>query len=182
MKKQILFVQGGGKGAWQIDAELVASLRKELGPDYEIRYPRMPYEDDPDATAWKRQLADEIAALGDGAILVAHSIGGTILVDFLAKAKRAKKIAGLFLVAAPFVGEGGWESDAPTSRPDFARGPLSDVPTYLYHGREDQIAPFGHVELYAKALPQAVVRRVDGRDHQLDGDLAVVARDIRGLG
>src|SRR5690349_17879976 len=84
VKKPILFVQGGGKSAWQIDAELVASLEKEIGSEYEIRYPRMPNEDDPEATAWKRQLAAELATLGDGVILVAHSVGATILVDFLA--------------------------------------------------------------------------------------------------
>jgi predicted alpha/beta hydrolase family esterase len=182
MKKPILFVQGGGEGAWQVDAELVASLEKELGSDYPIRYPRMPNEDDPDAEAWKPRLAAELAALGDGAIVVAHSVGGAILVDFLAEAERETKIAGIFLIAAPFVGKGGWESSDLPARREIGASPLKDMPVYLYHGRDDEIAPFGHVELYAKALPRAVVRRLDGRDHQLDGDLAVVARDIRRLG
>jgi hypothetical protein len=52
---------------------------------------------------------------------------------------------------------------------------------YLYHGSEDEIAPFAHVDLYAKVVPQAVVRRLNGRNHQLDGDLSEVARDIRSL-
>src|SRR5262249_48060199 len=76
MRKQILFVQGGGEGGWQADAELVASLQRELGPDYEIRYPRMPNEDSPDAAAWKQQLAKELDSIGDRAILVGHSLGG----------------------------------------------------------------------------------------------------------
>jgi hypothetical protein len=36
--------------------------------------------------------------------------------------------------------------------------------------------------MYAKALPDAVVRRLPGRNHQLDGDMTEVARDIASLG
>ena len=70
MKRQILFVQGGGEGAHdEWDNKLVDSLRRNLGPDYEVRYPRMPNEADPIYAQWKAALADEIAALDDGAIL-----------------------------------------------------------------------------------------------------------------
>ena len=34
-------------------------------------------------------------------------------------------------------------------------------------------------ELYARALPQATVYVLPGRDHQLNNDLSEVARDIR---
>jgi hypothetical protein len=37
------------------------------------------------------------------------------------------------------------------------------------------------LELYAKLIPRAVVRRLAGRDHQLGNDLSEVARDIRSL-
>jgi len=42
-------------------------------------------------------------------------------------------------------------------------------------------APVAHVDLYAKAIPQAVVRRLRGRDHQLNNDMSEVAADIRCL-
>ena len=55
MTRQVLFVQGGGEGVHdQWDDKLVASLRRELGPGYEVRYPRMPGEDDPHYAPWKR--------------------------------------------------------------------------------------------------------------------------------
>jgi len=30
-----------------------------------------------------------------------------------------------------------------------------EAPIFLYHGNKDQTAPFGHVDLYAKGIPQA---------------------------
>ena len=43
-------------------------------------------------------------------------------------------------------------------------------------------SPFEHVRLYAKAIPRAVVRRLSGRDHQLNNDMSEVGADIRRLG
>jgi hypothetical protein len=55
------------------------------------------------------------------------------------------------------------------------------LPVFLYHGREDEIVPCSHLELYAQALPQAIVRALDGRNHQLNDDLTEVADDIKRL-
>jgi len=55
------------------------------------------------------------------------------------------------------------------------------TPIYLYHGNADDIVPFAHIALYAKAIPHAFVRRLKGRNHQLDNDLAEVAADVRAL-
>ena len=88
------------------------------------------------------------------------------------------RIGGIFLTAAPFVGDGGWPSEDISLSDIGARLPEA-APIFLYHGNKDQTAPFGHVDLYAKAIPQAVVRRLSGRDHQLNNDMAGVAADIR---
>jgi predicted alpha/beta hydrolase family esterase len=112
MKKQVLFVQGGGAGThdkW--DKKLVDSLSQKLGPSYEVRYPRMPNEGDPSYAAWKVALAQEIADLEDGAIIVGHSIGGTILINAIAETPPNQKLDGIFLIAAPFVGASGWPNE-----------------------------------------------------------------------
>ena len=86
MPKQVLFVQGGGEGTHdEWDNKLVASLERELGSDYEIRYPRMPDEGSPQYGSWKVALQTEFGKLRDGAILIGHSIGGTILIAALAE-------------------------------------------------------------------------------------------------
>ena len=177
--RQVLFVQGGGKGVhdrW--DNQLVDSLTAELGPGYEIRYPVMPNEADPSYEVWKLALHQELAMLEHGAIVVGHSVGGTILINFLAEQTADSDLGAICLIAAPFIGTGGWESDDIEPRPDLGARLPRDVPIFLYHGRDDDTVPFAHVELYARAVPRAQVRRLAGRDHQLNNNLAETAADI----
>jgi predicted alpha/beta hydrolase family esterase len=182
IKRQVLFVQGGGEGAhddW--DAKLVESLRSELGPAYEIRYPRMPNEDDPSYVKWKATLEKELAALNDDAILIGHSIGGTILINALAEHPRKREFGAIFLIAAPFVGEGGWQSDGWKPQHELGGKLPGEVPIHLYHGLDDDTAPPSHAELFAHAIPQAHLRHLPGRDHQLNNDLSEIAAVIRSL-
>jgi hypothetical protein len=183
MTNQILFVQGGGgegtHDEW--DNKLVESLERELGPDYRIRYPRLPHEADPKYAAWKAVLETEFATLDDGAIFVGHSIGGTILIHALAENPPALTLGGIFLIAAPFVGAGGWPSEDIEPLADLGERLPGHTPIYLYHGNNDETVPFGHVDLYSRAIPQAVVRRLFGRNHQLNDDMSEVAADIRQL-
>jgi predicted alpha/beta hydrolase family esterase len=180
--KQVLFVQGGGEGAHdEWDNTLVDNLQRALGAEWEVRYPRMPNEGDPKYSAWKAALGRELDALDDGAIVVGHSIGGTVLINALATKKPRQKLGGIFLLASPFVGEGGWPSDE-IKPPNSLGVALPDgVPVFLYHGGKDETAPIAHADLYAEAIPQAVIHRLPGRDHQLNNDLSEVARDIRSL-
>jgi predicted alpha/beta hydrolase family esterase len=180
MSKQVLFVQGGSEGthdAW--DSKLVDSLERGLGAEYHIRYPTMPNEADPRYAAWRAALEHEFAELEDGALLVGHSIGATFLINALAELGPKRKFGGVFLLAAPFLGEGGWPSDEITTRPDLGIDLPRDLPVFLYHGEVDTIVPFSHADLYAEAIPQAHVRCLPGHDHQINNDLTQVADDIR---
>jgi uncharacterized protein len=181
MRRRVLFVQGGGEGAHQVDARLVANLAKELGPDYELHYPLMPHEDTPDYSAWNRVLIESITLLGDGVIVVGHSVGATIVLRSLAEKGPKQPLAGVFLIAAPFIGEGGWQIEDSAAPKNIGAKVPDDVPIYLYHGRDDETVPFAHVDLYAAVIPQAVIRRLAGRDHQLNDNLSEVARDILAL-
>jgi hypothetical protein len=185
MPRPVLFVQGGGEGAHQEDAALAASLAGALGADYRVVYPAMPEAPDATTADWTRRIADEAAALGDGVILVGHSIGATLVLVALADDApgrgRWPAVAGVFLVAAPFVGPGGWEIDFALP-PDLAQRLPRGVPLAFYHSPDDETVPFAHAGLYAAQLPGARFRRVDSRDHQFDEDLAVVAADIARLG
>jgi predicted alpha/beta hydrolase family esterase len=182
VKTPVLFVQGAGEGAHDVDAHLVESLTNELGSQYEIHYPLMPAEASPNDAEWKDCLMKEVARLGNGAILVAHSAGASALVRTLAERPVTTPLGGIFLIAAPFCGGGGWQIEGCTTPADLGDRLPVGVPVFLYHGRDDEVVPFAHVALYANALPRAVVRRLSGRGHQLDNDLSVVAADIKRVG
>lgn len=184
MKQQILFIQGGGAGAYQEDGKLVASLRNTLGVAYEVLYPQMPNEGDPDYGMWKVQIKKELAGLESEVILIGHSLGSSFLLKYLAEEKLEKSIAGIFLMATPYWGGDGWQYEGyeRVALPeDFAAKLPGGAPIFLYHSRDDEIVPFAHLALYAEKLPQATIRALDGGGHQLNNDLAEVVRDIKGL-
>jgi predicted alpha/beta hydrolase family esterase len=177
--RQILFIQGGGAGVHdEWDDKLVDSLRRELGDGYEVRYPRMPDEDDPGYARWTPAVRREIEALDGGAVVVGHSVGGTILINALAEQSPEVRLGAVVLVAAPFVGPGGWPGDDFELPPDLGARLPSDVPVHLFHGLEDDTAPASHADLYARVIPQAQVHLLPERDHQLDNDLSEVAKAI----
>jgi predicted alpha/beta hydrolase family esterase len=109
--RQILFIQGGGAGAHdEWDGKLADSLRRELGDGYEVRYPRMPEEGDPGYARWSAAIRRELADLDNGAAVIGHSVGAAILIGALAGRPPQTGLAAVVLIAAPFVGEGGWPS------------------------------------------------------------------------
>jgi predicted alpha/beta hydrolase family esterase len=183
MAIQVLFIQGGGSAGThdEWDQKLVDSLRRELESGYDIRYPLMPDEADPSYAGWKGALVLELAKLDAGAIVVGHSIGATVLINVLAERPPEHRLGGIFLIAAPFIGDAGWPSDEIQPKSMLGAELPEHVPVYLYHGSADEIVPVAHLALYEMAIPQAVARRLEARDHQLDDDLSEVARDIRGL-
>lgn len=181
--RQVLFIQGAGKDVHDTwDDKLVASLRRELGGGYDVRYPRMPDEAFPELVAWQGAIDHELAALGDGSVVIGHSIGGTILVQALVQRPPAARLAAIVLLAAPFLGPGGWQTDAESPNSELAAGLPSDVPVLLFHGDCDKHVAVEHAALYARAIPHAEVHRLPGRDHQLDNDLSEVAAAVQRLG
>ena len=180
--RQILFIQGAGEGTHdEWDDKLVASLRRELGDGFEVRYPRMPDEDDPQDAAWTRAIREELATLEDGAVVVGHSVGGTILIQALVDEPPDRRPSAIVLLAAPFVGPGGWPGDEFEFHDDLGDRLPTGVPIHIFHGLDDEEVPPAHADLYAHVVPQAEIHRVPGRDHQLGNDLGDVATMIRGL-
>lgn len=177
--RQVLFIQGGGAGVHdEWDNKLFDSLRRELGDGYEVRYPRMPDEDNPSYAKWSAAIQRETTALGDGAFLVGHSVGGTILINTLANRAPERELREIVLIAAPFAGAGGWPSDEFELPDDLGTRLPQGVPVHVFHGLQDKTAPPSHADLYARAVPQARLHRLPGRDHQLGNNLADVASAI----
>jgi hypothetical protein len=120
-----------------------------------------------------------MADLDDGAVVVGHSVGAAILVKALAEQPPERGLRAIVLIAAPFVGEGGWPNDEFELTNDLGARLPQDVAVHVFHGLQDETAPPSHADLYARAIPQAQVYRLPGRDHQLNNDLSDVAKAIR---
>ena len=180
MKKQVLFLQGGGgREDYEADAKLVASLQKELGEGYEEHYPVLPDEEAPDFGRIS-QIAKEITSIKGEVILVAHSLGASMLLKYLSESRIEKAITGIFLIATPY-----WSGDEDWKQPlkletDFP-DKLPNVPVFLYHSKDDEEVPFEHLWRYVQMLPKATVREITSGGHQLNDDLLVVANDIKNL-
>jgi hypothetical protein len=184
MKQQILFIQGGGEGAHEVDIQLVNSLRKTLGDAYEVDYPKMSKESDPDYRRWKPQIKRELAAAKGKVILIGHSLGGSFLLKYLTEDRTERPIAAIFLIATPYWGGDGWryEGYESVALPKDAVSKLpKGMPIFFYHGRNDETVPFAHLALYAEKFPKATIRVLDRRGHQLGNDLSEVAADIESL-
>ena len=179
-KTTILFIQGGGEGAYEVDHKLVVNLEQALKGTAGIVYPKMPVENDPDYERWKVAIDAALTKVDGPVILVGHSVGSFILLKYGLETKNDNEIIGLFFIATPFVGAGGWEFDDMAIKPALFSTPLS-APLFFYHSTDDPTVPFAHLSLYEKKFPHAAFRRIVGRGHQLDNDLSEVAADIRGI-
>lgn len=181
MKKQVLFIQGGGNGGYEADAKLVASLQKALGKDYEISYPRMKTDKASPDFGWPEQIGNEIGKVRADVILVAHSLGASLLLKYLSESKVSKKIAGIFLVSAPFwSGKEDWVQGLKLQE-DFAQRLPKNSRILFYHCRDDEEIPFDHLASYRHKLPVATFREFDSGGHQLGNHINLVAKDIKEL-
>lgn len=179
--KTVVFIQGAGEGAHDVDDALAASLQRELGADYEVRYPQMPNEGDPDFETWKPTLAREIARAGRDPILVGHSAGAYMLLKYLSEDAAPAPPRGLFLIATPFpCADENWQIPGVSVPPDLDARLPTTAQIVFYHSPDDRSVPFAHMALYAQVVPRALVRETTG-GHQLNNDLSVIARDIQRL-
>lgn len=181
MKKEILFIQGGGNGGYEADAKLVSSLRKALGTAYKVHYPIMSSDETVPDFGWPNQIGKEISEIEGEVILAAHSLGASMLLKYLSENEHKKKIAGIFLIATPFwSGNEDWVQGLKLQE-NFADNLPKDTPVFLYHCRDDEEIPFSHLTRYRKKIPRATFREIANGGHQLNNDLSLIAKDIQSL-
>jgi serine hydrolase len=179
MNRPVLFIHGAGTGAYAADRLLADSLQGALGAGYDVACPQMPDEENVPLSLWNEEIDRRLAGASAPVALVGHSVGGSVLLKYLCERRAASRIAGLFVIAAPYWGGEGWQWDDATLPADAAAKLSGDWPLIFYYSRDDEIVPFAHLALYAAKLPRAIVRTFDAGGHQFGNDLAVVAADIQ---
>ncbi|HEY5745911.1 MAG TPA: alpha/beta fold hydrolase [Chryseolinea sp.] len=179
MAKHLIFFHGGGsEEGYDVDAELVASLKLKLGSGYSVHYPLLSNNGTPDLGR-RQQIANEISASEDDVILVGHSFGASMLLACLSEMNIKKKITGIFLIGTPFwSGDEDWVQ-AFKLQPNFAEKLDKKIPLFFYHCRDDEEVPFGQLTIYKQQLPWASFREIAAGGHQLNNDLTIVANDIK---
>ena len=181
MKKNILFIHGGGDDGFGEDKPMMLSLQKALGADFNINYPKMPSDESLPDFGWLRCIENEISKIDGEIILIGHSLGASMLLKLLSENKITKKINGIFLIATPFwSGDEDWVQGLKLNK-GFEEKIPKDIPLFLYHGRDDEEVSFKHLGKYSEKLPQAIVREIQIGGHQLNNNLTLVANDIKSL-
>jgi len=141
----------------------------------------MPEPEHPAYGTWKKKLGHQLDLIDDEVVLIGHSLGGSVLVKYFSEIPYQKPIAGLFIIASPFWGDGGWELDEYNLKPHFSKN-LSFIPkVFLYHSRDDKWVPFHHQSLYAGQFPQATVRKFDNYGHGFEHPFPELVNDIKSL-
>ena len=106
MKKEVLFIHGGGEKGYAADAKLAASLQQALGEAYHVHYPPMQTNEAESDFGWPEQIGKLISTTKNEVILVGHSLGASLLLKFVSENEIKNKIAGIFLISTPF-----WSGD-----------------------------------------------------------------------
>jgi hypothetical protein len=165
----VVFIQGGGAGAHQEDAQLARSLERNLGDDFSVDFPRMPPEDEPDYARWRPVIGRAIARATGPVVLVGHSVGGYLLIKYLVSEGATSPIPAVCIIAAPFPGGNpAWSFDGFELPDDFAERLPRDAPVLRYTSEDDEIVPF--------CAPRSLRRSNPPRDHALDIGMASARR------
>lgn len=177
-KQSVYFVHGAGDPRQPLGSgHLSDHLQRELGDAYDVMAPTMPQPDDPHYQPWRDQIAADLAGIEGEPILVGHSLGGSLLLKYLAEGAHQRPIRALFLVSVPY-----WGADFPEyALPDDFAERLPPTPIVMYHSRDDPEIPFTHLRRYQEHLPAATSRAIEGSEHSFTQGLPQLVEDIRRL-
>ncbi|HEX2628096.1 MAG TPA: alpha/beta hydrolase, partial [Chitinophagaceae bacterium] len=170
MKKQVLFIQGGGDDGYTADTKMVTSLIAALGNDYEVNYPPLQSDEERSDFGWTQQIGQLINETKGDIIIAGHSLGASLILKYLSETNSSKLISGIFLLAPPFwSGDEEWKQGL-ILRKDFSEQLRKDIPLYLYQCKDDDVVPFEQHSLYVQKLPHAIARVMDEGGHYFNDE------------
>ncbi len=105
----------------------------------------------PSYASWRSEVAQAIATLPQDAVLIGHSLGGSVLLKYLSEEAIEGRFAALFIVASPYwCGDDNWRYSEYLLQEDFAAKlpPIGQI--FIYHSQDDEVVPQTHVALYAE--------------------------------
>lgn len=186
---QVIFIHSAGaQGPGEGSSRLLQTLRTSLPEGMALRAPAMPSPDNPDAEVWITATEEAMASAGAPFILCGHSLGGSILLQALARFGLPAGLVGVVTLAAPFWGAPGWAYDDFALPPDAGMTLSGLTGLVMLLGAADDVVSADHLERYKAALPQAQTRLLPGIDHEaasagpaLAAVITAVAENHRGI-
>ena len=198
MKKQVVIIHGGDTFAtqeiyldflrkYEINIERYKTdkddwkpwIRKMLQENYEVIIPQMPNRTNCKYEEWKLWFEKFVPFLNDEVILIGHSQGGIFLAKYLSENQFPIRVRAVMLVSAPYDKDSEGYPVLSFSLPSTLN--LQTGQVYLYHSKDDPVVPFSALEQYRRALPEAVIRIFEDRQHLNQEIFPELLEDIRKL-
>lgn len=176
----VLFIHSAGsQNPGEGSSRLVAGLRETMPREWTLLAPLMPAPDSPEAEPWIQACQAEINAVNDNFVLVGHSLGGSIILQTLARFGIPGRLQGVVTLAAPFWAAGGWNV-AEFTLPEDASEKLKTLSRLIImQGDKDEVVASDHPERYSQVLPQAEIRLLKGVDHEAANAAPEVVKAIK---
>jgi len=135
-------------------------LDEQLGKNFEVIKPRMPFQDNAKYRDWKICFETYIPYLRNNVILIGTSLGGIFLAKYLSENKFPKRILSTYLICPPFDNSliakeelvGGFKLKSNLSLLEKNSKNL-----YLLFSKDDEIVPPAHAEKYRDKLKNAKI-------------------------
>jgi len=171
--------QGPGEGSYA----LLAGLRAALPSDVTLIAPLMPTPDAPEAEPWLLALKAEMEAIEGDLVLVGHSLGGSTILQGLARFGLPEHLLGVVTLAAPFWSAEDWSVEEFALPADAGTRLQALSKLVILQGDSDEVVGKNHPGLYKALLPQAsvtVLPRVDHEAASAGPDVVAAIRSITG--
>lgn len=203
MKTQIVFIHGGTafssytqflqhlrtKTIWDpynVDnsKKWKETLAETFRPECDVLYPSMPNGQNAHYEEWKIWFERYFEYLNGNVMLIGHSLGGYFLAKYLSENTVPFPIAGLFLVAAPFMNDSFGDEDGGDFNFDPAYlGKIENMAQniLIYHSTDDEIVSIEHAKKYHNALQGAKYTVFLDRGHFLQPEFPEIVEDIKNI-
>jgi uncharacterized protein len=158
------------------------TLRRELGPDWDVFTPVMPNKENAKYLEWKIWFERHFPFLHNSAVLVGWSQGGWFLTKYLIENTTPFTVKALYLVGAPFEsedfgGEDGGDFAFDTSRAGELSVKVASI--HIIHSKDDFVVPYTHARKYQEAIPKATLTTYSDRGHFLQSEFPELIKSIQ---
>lgn len=178
----VVFIHSAGsQGPGEGSSALLDGLKQALPHGMTLVAPAMPEPDNPSAERWIDALHRVLDRVEGPQILAGHSLGGSILLQTLARHGTGRGLKGVLILNSPFWGAPGWDYEAFALTADDVRQ-LGRLPRFLVlQGEADDVVAADHPGRYQALIPHAEIRRLAGIDHEAGTAGPLVAAAIAEL-